>query len=100
MLVVPRCLWVLPESLRHLELGGLASQATHSAAEARRGPGFDLAGLLSPSARELIITFITQQNIMDYHDHLLGRGRHLCGPPQSRRPALIAPVTGWDNERY
>src|SRR5271166_2597571 len=51
-LAVPRCMRLLPESVRRLTPGGFASPTRHSTADARRGHRSDLAILLSPSARE------------------------------------------------
>ena len=50
-LALPRCLRLLPEQHRHLTKG-LASPTIDATAGARRGYRFDVAVLMSPSARE------------------------------------------------
>src|SRR5262245_6890722 len=53
-LPVPRYLQPSTGQLRHLALGGLASPASHSPADAWRGQSFDPSIRLSPSARERV----------------------------------------------
>jgi hypothetical protein len=88
-LAVPRCLRLLPESVRHRTPGDFASPTRHSTADARRGQSSDLTILLSPSARERFQRRKKRRAAEDRERE----GRLRCGPVHPRRSDTAAILT-------